>query len=126
MMATDGRSGLWTEQGAGVRWGDYRQFSKRPTGRRFRGRTAAKFDGRLRHRVRNAGCSSNEWNAELETDNPAFSLSQGKYAVAEQIADRKAFGISKGTYLRVHFKNTRYDTAIRSLVDILSFAIVVD
>lgn len=32
---------------------------------------------------------------------------QARYAHSELIKDRKAVGISKGTYLRVHYKNTR-------------------
>ncbi|KDE07506.1 60S ribosomal protein L17 [Microbotryum lychnidis-dioicae p1A1 Lamole] len=34
-----------------------------------------------------------------------------KYASSHLIKDRKAVGISKGTYLRVHFKNTRETAA---------------
>ena len=30
-----------------------------------------------------------------------------RYANQELLKDRKAVGVSKGTYLRVHFKNTR-------------------
>ncbi|GAA5937586.1 uncharacterized protein JCM15063_002059 [Sporobolomyces koalae] len=36
---------------------------------------------------------------------------QAKYASSHLITDRKAVGISKGTYLRVHYKNTRETAA---------------
>ncbi|GAA5918698.1 hypothetical protein JCM1841_006246 [Sporobolomyces salmonicolor] len=35
----------------------------------------------------------------------------GKYASSHLIKDRKAVGISKGSYLRVHYKNTRETAA---------------
>ncbi|ORY92579.1 hypothetical protein BCR35DRAFT_285925 [Leucosporidium creatinivorum] len=38
-------------------------------------------------------------------------LLQARYAHSELIKDRKAVGISKGTYLRVHYKNTRETAA---------------
>lgn len=38
---------------------------------------------------------------------PFLRLLQAKYASSHLITDRKAVGISKGTYLRVHYKNTR-------------------
>lgn len=47
------------------------------------------------------------WYADLF----GSSLSQGKYAQSHLIQDRKAVGISKGSYLRVHFKNTRETAA---------------
>lgn len=40
---------------------------------------------------------------------------QARYAHSELIKDRKAVGISKGTYLRVHYKNTRCAVAARPL-----------
>lgn len=60
---------------------------------------SAVWGGRPQQSQNEAGTSS---RANLD------SCSQGKYAQAQMIADRKAVGISKGTYLRVHFKNTRY------------------
>ncbi|KAM0787564.1 hypothetical protein ACM66B_003634 [Microbotryomycetes sp. NB124-2] len=42
----------------------------------------------------------------------------GRYASSELIKDRKSVGISKGTYLRVHFKNTRETAAALQGLDL--------
>ncbi|BGP49996.1 60S ribosomal protein L17B [Rhodotorula kratochvilovae] len=39
------------------------------------------------------------------------AVAKGKYAASHLIKDRKAVGISKGSYLRVHYKNTRETAA---------------
>ncbi|KAK4051195.1 60S ribosomal protein L17B [Microbotryomycetes sp. JL201] len=54
----------------------------------------------------------------LEAEDGKAFVGRGRYASSELIKDRKSVGISKGTYLRVHFKNTRETAAALQGLDL--------
>ncbi|KAK4056929.1 60S ribosomal protein L17B [Microbotryomycetes sp. JL221] len=60
----------------------------------------------------------NEWSGRSRQVAEQVRARMGRYASSELIKDRKSVGISKGTYLRVHFKNTRETAAALQGLDL--------